>query len=246
MPQNIPVTRIHRSWLAERERNVLVQLAGRLPKWVTPDYLTLLGLAGAVLCGASFWASAMSPRFLWLACLGLALNWLGDSLDGSLARHRKTERQHYGFFIDHTTDIVSQTFIFLGLGASPYIRFEMACLLLMSYWIAALYTFIRAIATQIFQISYFGIGPTEIRIGLISYALCLLTVGPYTLDAPFGAVTPLDAISAVVFVTVFLSFLCMIWVEGRRLAALDAAAINPRTPVEPRRFGLEPDSQSAS
>ena len=222
MQYDTALSRVHRSWLAARERGLLTWLAARLPRWVTPDQLTAFGLAGALLCGAAFWASALSPRFLWLACLGLAMNWFGDSLDGSLARHRRIERPRYGFFIDHTTDVVSQTLIFLGLGLSPHMRFDMACLMLMSYWIAALYTFIRAVAVRVFQISYFGIGPTEIRIGLLVYALFLLAAPPVTLATPFGPAAPLDVIAVAVFAVVFASFLWLIRSEGRRLAALDA------------------------
>ena len=110
------LSRIHRSWLAEQELNLLIWLAARQPVWITPDRLTVFGVAGALLCGLAFWASSLSPDFLWLACLGLLINWFGDSLDGSLARYRKIERPAYGFFIDHTTDVVSQAFIFIGLG----------------------------------------------------------------------------------------------------------------------------------
>ena len=217
------VSRIHQSWLAARERNLLIWLAIRLPAWITPDRLTVFGVFGALLCGLAFWASSLSPHFLWLACLGLAINWFGDSLDGSLARYRKIERPRYGFFIDHTTDVASQTFVFIGLGVSSYMRFDMACLMLMSYWIAALYTFIRAVATRVFQISYFGIGPTEIRLGLIVYCLGILSIGSVSLPTSVGPVSLLDAIALVSFVTVFISFLSMVWTEGRRLAVLEVS-----------------------
>ena len=246
MHQTGMVLRIHCAWSAARERNVLVWLAARLPAWITPDHLTLLGVCGALLCGLSFWASALSPQFLWLACLGLAINWFGDSLDGSLARYRKIERPRYGFFIDHTTDVVSQTFIFLGLGASQYMRFDMACLMLMSYWIAALYTFIRAVAVRIFQISYFGIGPTEIRIGLFAYTLTLLTIGSYPLDIANVRLSPLDVIAVIIFVTVFVSFLSMIRSEGRRLAALEAPSNAPPPLAERRPIGLATNSRVMS
>jgi phosphatidylglycerophosphate synthase len=239
------VSRVHRSWLAADERNLLVWLAARLPGWATPDQLTVLGVAGALLCGGSFWASSLSPRFLWLACLGLVINWFGDSLDGSLARYRNIERPHYGFFIDHTTDVVSQTFIFIGLGLSHYMRFDMACLMLMSYWIAALYTFIRAVAAQIFQISYFGVGPTEIRIGLVAYTFGLLAIGPFSFDTPAGTASPLDAISVVAFVGVFVSFIVMAWSEGRRLAALDAQAEQSPPPAKSWPIGRKAKTEAA-
>ncbi len=59
-----------------------------------------------------------------MATAGLIVNWFGDSLDGTVARFRKIERPRYGFFIDHTTDLFSEVFFALGLGLSPYVRFE--------------------------------------------------------------------------------------------------------------------------
>ena len=221
------MVRVHHSWLAARERRLLIRLAARMPGWIKPDYLTVVGCAGALVAGLAYAATGLSPRYLWLASLGLIVNWFGDSLDGTLARHRGIERPRYGFFVDHTTDVASQAFIFLGLGASQCMRFDIACLALMSYWIAALYTFIRALATGIFQISYGGIGPTEIRLGLIAYNLAFLAVGPVTFATPFGPATPLDAICAVIFVVVFGAFLTLIVLQGRRLARVDAAGDAP-------------------
>jgi phosphatidylglycerophosphate synthase len=220
--QQTTVARVHRSFLAARERRLLIWMAVRVPARIMPDHLTLIGLAGAALCGLSYAATTWSAGFLWLACFGLAANWFGDSLDGNLARHRGSERPQYGFFIDHTTDVASQVFIFLGLGMSPYMHMVIACLALMSYWLAALYTFIRAIATDIFQISYWGIGPTEIRLALIAYNLALLLAGPDVFQLWHGF-SLIDVFCGGLFGVVFLAFLTLILHEGRRLAALDKA-----------------------
>ena len=219
-PQN-PLVRIQRSWLAANERVLLVHFANRMPAWIKPDHLTLLGLGGALSCGLGFAASAASPLWLCLALEGLIVNWAGDSLDGNLARARGTERPGYGFFVDHTSDILSQAFIFMGMAFSPYIRFETGCLLLMSYWIAALFTFIRAISVQVFQISYFGIGPTEIRIGLVCYVLSLLTVGTLPVVTRLGPLSLMDLLAVGIFATVLCSFLVLTLREARRLAALE-------------------------
>ncbi len=226
-PRGAAVSRVHRSWLAARERALLTHLAARMPRAITPDHLTILGLCGALLCGVSYAMTAFSPRFLLLASFGLLINWFGDSLDGSLARYRAIERPQYGFFIDHTTDLLAQLCIFFGLGASPYMRFDMACVMLLSYWMASLYTFIRAVAVRVFQISYFGIGPTEIRLGLITYNLLLLTVGSLTVATPLGRLSLIDVSGIVIFTAVFLSLLLMVKNEGRRLAAIAALGERP-------------------
>jgi len=229
--QQTAVSRIHQSWLANSERQLLIWMAARLPAFVMPDHLTLFGLVGALLCGIAYAAGSLSPWLLAPACLGLVINWFGDSLDGSLARVRRTERPRYGFFIDHTTDVVSQVFIFMGLGLSPFMHMQTACLTLMAYWIAALYTFIRAVATGKFQISYFGIGPTEIRLGLLGYNLLLALFGPMTFATWMGPMSLIDVIGTAIFGVVFLSFLTMIWSEGRRLAALEAPPPDRTVPL---------------
>jgi phosphatidylglycerophosphate synthase len=169
---------------------------------------------------------------LWVACFGLILNWCGDSLDGSLARYRGIERPRYGFFVDHSADVLSQLLIFFGLGVSPFMRFDMALLALMSYWLAAFYTFIRAIATQVFQISYFGIGPTEIRLGLLAYSLVVLVAPPFTIATPVGKFSPLDAAVLVSFCVVLVTFTLAAYAESRRLSVLEPM---PGRPVPRKR-----------
>ena len=221
MQQDAALSRIHQSWLARSERRMLTWLAANMPAWVTPDRLTMLGLFGALLAGLSYVGTAYSPRMLLLACFGLVLNWFGDSLDGSLARYRGIERPRYGFFVDHSADVVSQILIFFGLGLSAYMRFDMALLALLSYWLAALYTFIRAVATRVFQISYLGVGPTEIRLGLVLYTLALPLMNALVIETPIGRMAPIDDIVLVTFCAVLVLFVVSVYGEGRRLAALE-------------------------
>jgi len=108
--------------------------------------------------------SRNSNYFLWLASLGFVINWFGDSLDGTLARYRHIERPIYGFFIDHITDAVSQVMIFLGLGLTHYIRFEVACLTLIAYLLLSVLAYVRTCVVGEFRISYGKLGPTEIRV----------------------------------------------------------------------------------
>jgi phosphatidylglycerophosphate synthase len=221
--------RVHQSFLAAPERELLIWLADHTPAWILPDHLTLLGCAGALLSGLAFWASAVSPHFLWLAGAGIAINWFGDSLDGSLARRRKIEKPAYGFFIDHATDVASQAFVILGFGLSHYLRFEMACLLLLSFWMISLYTYIRAVAIGVFQISFWGIGPTELRVGLLCCVGGMMAVGPVSVTTPIGDLSPLDTMCALIFTVAFVWYLWMIRSEGRRLAILNPPSDQPVT-----------------
>jgi phosphatidylglycerophosphate synthase len=240
MEQQKSYVRVQQSWLAARERVLLVSIAQSLPRWVKPDHLTIIGLFGSLLCGIGFVASALSPRWLGLVVLGLVVNWAGDSLDGNLARVRRAERPRYGFFVDHTSDILSQACIFMGLALSPFVRFETGCLLLMSYWLAAMFTFIRTISVQVFQISYFGIGPTEIRIGLLLYVASLLTIGTMPVVTRMGVLSLMDLLAMAIFAIVMVSFSVMTLWEARRLSAQEGSpTITPPTNVAlPTRIAL--------
>jgi archaetidylinositol phosphate synthase len=193
-------------------------LAPKLPVGVSPDHLTLTGFVGALICGLAYGGSWLSPSLLWLASAGLIINWFGDSLDGTLARFRNIERPRYGFFIDNTTDLLSQMCIFFGFGASPYMRFDVACLGLAGYYMVSFFNLIKAMDTRVIKIGFFGVGPTEIRLGFICYNFLLLMVGPWSLNTPFGPMSPIDAVVIITLVVVLISLILTVWSEGRRLA----------------------------
>ena len=217
------ISRVNTSWVIPVERPLVGWLAAKLPVGVTPDQLTLIGFVGALISGLAYGASWMSPSLLWLASAGLIINWFGDSLDGTLARLRKIERPRYGFFIDNTTDFLSLLCIFFGLGISPYMRFGTACLGLVAYYMASFFNLIRSIDTQVIQIGYYGIGPTEIRIGLICYNFFILTIGDWPVKTAIGVISPIDCAVIIAFAAVLVSFLVMVWSEGRRLAQEEAS-----------------------
>ena len=217
------ISRVNTSWVIPVERPLVGWLAAKLPVGVTPDQLTLIGFVGALISGLAYGASWLSPSLLWLASAGLIINWFGDSLDGTLARIRKIERPRYGFFIDNTTDFLSLLCIFFGLGISPYMRFGTACLGLVAYYMASFFNLIRSIDTQVIQIGYYGIGPTEIRIGLICYNFFILTIGDWPVKTAIGVLSPIDCAVIIAFAAVLVSFLVMVWSEGRRLAQEEAS-----------------------
>ena len=145
-----------------------------MPAWVTSDRLTALGVAGAALAFAGYGLSHRGEAYLWLACLGIALNWLGDSLDGSLARYRARERPRYGFFLDHMTDTLAMALIALGIGISPYGSITSAMAVLLGYYIMVILTMVTSKTTGVFAISFAGIGPTEIRLFIIACTMLAL------------------------------------------------------------------------
>ncbi|MHC1771232.1 MAG: CDP-alcohol phosphatidyltransferase family protein [Flexilinea sp.] len=157
-------TRINDTILGPLERPALQWLAKKMPVRINPDHLTAIGFAGSIIIFAAYWLSSKNPNFLWLASLGFVINWFGDSLDGTLARYRKIERPHYGFFVDHIIDSVSILLIYFGLGLSPYVRFEIALIGLIGYLLMSIYTYLITYINGVFKISYAKIGPTEVRL----------------------------------------------------------------------------------
>ena len=159
--------RIQTSILNNAEKKVLIWLAKRQPKWMTSDTLTYIGVFGSLLFVVGGALSNLNLNWLWLSSFGLFIHWYGDSLDGTLARVRNTQRPVYGFFIDHTLDAITTFFIFLGAGLSPVLRMDIAMLGLSGYLCLSIYTYICTILKDEFRLTYGCFGPTEFRLLLI-------------------------------------------------------------------------------
>ena len=125
--------RIQNSILNGAEKKALAWLAERQPKWVVSDMLTLVGIIGALMIGAGFVLCSKNINWLWLSIAGFVVNWYGDSLDGTLARVRNTQRPLYGYYLDHTVDCFNEAFMFLGLGLSYLMRLDIALMILIVY-----------------------------------------------------------------------------------------------------------------
>jgi len=156
--------RIQQSFLAGLEKRTLIWLAARTPAWINSDHLTLLGLLSMAGAGASYWWSHANRLGLLLAILCLALNWLGDSLDGTLARFRDHSRPRYGFYVDHIVDAFSALFLLGGMALSGYMSTAVALGLLVAYLMLSVEVYLASYTLGDFKISYFKMGPTELRV----------------------------------------------------------------------------------
>jgi archaetidylinositol phosphate synthase len=169
--------RVIESPLAGPERIALAWLVRRIPGRVSPDHLTFVGLLGAAIAFAGYALSHLSPHWLWLASLGLVIHWFGDSLDGTLARHRRAERPRYGFFLDQNLDVIGNLLIGMGLAASPFARLEPAFLALFAYQMLAIHSLIKAVVDKDFHVTLLNCGPTEIRVILIVLNALIIALG---------------------------------------------------------------------
>ena len=170
--------------LAVPEARVLEWIAGRLPAWVKPDHLTALGVVAAVAIGAAYVLSNDDGAWLWAASGLLVIHWLGDSLDGTLARVRKSERPRYGYYLDHLVDAFATATIGIGLGLSPHMLLAVGLAIVVVYLILSINTYLETHAFGVFTLGYGRFGPTEARLVLIGVntVLALGIVGSGLLD----------------------------------------------------------------
>lgn len=154
--------------LAEPERRLLRAIARRLPPWIRSDHLTALGVIGAIGAGAAYALTTYGPAWLWVASALLAVNWLGDSLDGTLARVRQAERPRYGYYLDHLVDALSTTALGVGIGLSPYVDIRIALGGVLAYHVLSINVYLESTVLGVFRLAYGRIGPTEVRLLLVA------------------------------------------------------------------------------
>ena len=171
-------SREHTSFLAAVEKRTLIRIAERLPRWVNSDHLTGLGFVAIVAAGAAYWYASVNPVGLLLVIPLLAINWFGDSLDGTLARVRNQQRPRYGFYIDHILDSFGITFLIGGLALSGYLSPVVAVAFLVPYLLLSIEIFLATYTIGKFHISHWSFGPTELRILLCVGSLFALR-NPY-------------------------------------------------------------------
>jgi archaetidylinositol phosphate synthase len=159
--------RVQQAITAPLERKVLAWLAQRTPDCISPDHLTALGFAGQFLAGASYALARWSRFGLLLAAFFIAVNWLGDSLDGTVARQRNRLRPRYGFYVDHIVDTFGASFLMFGLAASGYLHWQIAGGMLIAFLVLSVETYLSTYVLCSFQLSHGFFGPTEIRLLLI-------------------------------------------------------------------------------
>jgi len=170
--------RVHGALSAGLEKRLLVWMAERTPAWIGPDSLTLLGFLGQLMAGVSY-AMARYHRYWLVIGIGfLALNWLGDSLDGTLARVRRRQRPRYGFYVDHIVDIFGSIALMSGLACSGLLHWQTAIAMLVAFLLLASESYLATYTLSSFELSQGMFGPTEIRLLLIAGNLALLR-SPY-------------------------------------------------------------------
>ena len=172
--------RSHTSFLAAAEKRTLIWMAERLPIWLNSDHLTAVGFVTLLAVVGAYWYSKAHPLALLWVIVFLALNWFGDSLDGTLARVRNCQRPRYGFYIDHVLDAIGAVFLMTGLALSGLMTPAVAYAFLVVYLLLSIETYLATYTIGVFQLSHWHFGPTELRILLVIGNLFALR-DPYAL-----------------------------------------------------------------
>jgi archaetidylinositol phosphate synthase len=170
--------RIHTALTARAERRLLTWIAERMPAGIQPDHLTALGFVSQLLAGAAYALASYSAHVLWVVNAFLFLNWLGDSLDGTLARVRNKLRPRYGFYVDHIADSFGALALMTGLGYSGYIHWRIATGMLVGFYVLAIESYLTTYTRGRFYLSHCGLGPTEVRI-LLAVGNAVVSMHPY-------------------------------------------------------------------
>lgn len=195
--------RFNESFVAAHERRLLHAIARRLPAAVTPNGLTMFGVFGALVVMAGYALSARHMAWLWLANLGLVFHWLGDSLDGTLARVRHIERPRYGFYLDQVIDTLGNTLIALGVGLAPWIRMDVVLIVLAVYHMLSIQVYVRAIVDHEFHLAVGRFGPTEMRLGIFGLNCIVMLLGEPKTIAVVGDATWADGLVAIITLGLF-------------------------------------------
>jgi archaetidylinositol phosphate synthase len=165
--------RIQQSLSAAYEKRALIWMAERTPAWINSDHLTILGFAALLMTGFAYAMSSYNRAWLIAGIGFLALNWLGDSMDGTLARVRQQQRPRYGFYVDHILDSIGSVALMGGLALSVYMSWPIAVGLLILFLLLSIQSYLATYTLGEFRMSFWNFGPTELRLLLIAGNLAL-------------------------------------------------------------------------
>ena len=220
--------RVQQGLTAAAEKRLLVWLAERTPQRINSDHLTALGVISMFLAGASYAWARWSVMGLPAAAAFIALNWLGDSLDGTLARVRHSERPRYGYYVDHVLDMFGAFFLTAGLAVSGYVDWRIAAGVFVSYLMLSVEVYLATHALGEFHLSFWRFGPTELRI-LIAAGNLMLWARPMTraLGTPyrlldFGGCVAIAGLLATLVVTTVRHIIRLYRIEAQPLRTADA------------------------
>jgi len=210
--------RVQTSFLAVGEKKVLIWMGERTPAWISPDMLTFFGLFGMILSGYGYFMAYKSGWFLTLASIGMFINWVGDSLDGTLARVRKKERPKFGYYLDHLIDAFGIAALIFGVAYSGMVTQPYIWLFLCLFFIASINVYLATHTIEVFKISYLKVSTTEARVLLVIMNIFLVYAKTVQINGHQVLVLDIFAI-----IGIFFMFIAIVRSAYKNLSQLDKA-----------------------
>jgi phosphatidylglycerophosphate synthase len=215
---------------AAAEKRLLEGIARRLPASINSDHLSALGLAAMAAAGAAFAAMRVSRWAAAAVVVALAANWVGDSLDGTLARVRGQLRPRYGYYVDHVIDLAGATLLFAGIGCSGIMSPLLAASVLVGYLLVSAETYLMTHAAGVFRMSFLGMGPTELRVVLAVGAIRAAAV-PFVTLGDWPPVRLFDVGGIVALAGFVLAFIASALRNTRALYVAEPIPVAPSSRV---------------
>lgn len=216
--------RINSSFIASLEKKAISVVLPSIPRAVTPIHLTIFGLIGAAFTSISLIACTWYTWLVIFVPAGLLIHWLGDSFDGALARYRGVEQPAFGFFIDHSSDLIALTLIIVSFGLSPFFTLTSALLVATMFLLFSAYTYIKVAAEGIHQLAYGGLGGTEFRLLMAGWSIAASALGPQIVRTTLLAVPVIDLVTGVLSIAAFCGLICLSWQDQARIRSVEQQA----------------------
>lgn len=150
------------------EQKFITATVPKIPSWIQSYHLTLSTLVWSffiIIFG--YLAAKYSVHWLWGTNIMIIFQYITDSLDGSLGRHRKMGLVRWGYYMDHFLDYIFLCALLIGYSFTFKDEYNTLFFILATYGAFMVNSFLSFSTTNEFRISYFKIGPTEIRLGFI-------------------------------------------------------------------------------
>lgn len=183
----------------------------RIPSFLETYHLTAMTILWCLGVLAFGYLAKYNIHWLWGSSVMIIFQYLTDLFDGAVGRHRDTGLVRWGYYADHFLDYMFMCCILIGYTFFIPDRYGIMFFILMVYGGFMVNAFVSFGALNEFRVSYFGIGPTEGRIGFIA---------ANTLLAIFGKIF-LSQFLPLVLAVVSAGLIVVVYYTQKRIWAID-------------------------
>ncbi len=170
--------KIGRSLLHDGEVRLKEWLLPKVPSGIETYHLTLSSIVWCALIIVFSFLARYNIHWLWVTSAMIAIQYITDLLDGAIGRQRNTGLVKWGYYMDHFLDYIFLCSILIGYTFLVPDHYKYLFFFVLAIFGAFMVSsFLSFAATNELQISYLGIGPTEIRIVFIVINTLVVFIG---------------------------------------------------------------------